>query len=191
MTSAVYQIITDRIISMLETGTCPWNRPWNKLNAYPQNYVSRRTYHGLNFLILAMEGRELPFYLTYKQAHDLGGTIKKGERGMPITYWQLLKSKTQTNKDGTPKTVPLLRYYTVFNAAQIDGITFPKVESRTGTEFNPIETAEGIVSNWRQAPEIRHGYNHASYCSATDAIQMPSPGSFDSPAHYYATLFHE
>lgn len=176
---------------MLETGTCPWHRPWNKLTTYPQNYVSRRSYNGLNFLILTMEGRELPFYLTYKQAHDLGGTVKKGERGMPIVYWQILKSKTQTDQDGNPKKVPLLRYYTVFNASQIDGIDFPTVPSRTGTEFNPITAAEAVVSNWRHAPTIEHGFNSARYCPATDTIQMPSPGSFDTPAHYYATLFHE
>lgn len=191
MKSAVYQIITDRIITMLETGTCPWHRPWNKLHAYPQNYVSRRSYNGLNFLILAMIGYEVPYFLTYKQAHDLGGTVKKGERGMPITYWQILKSKTQTDTDGTPKKVPLLRYYTVFNASQIDGITFPTVPSRTGTEFNPIAQAESVVSNWRQGAQIQHGFNRASYSSATDTIQMPSPGSFDSPEAYYATLFHE
>lgn len=190
MNSAVYSIITDRIIAMLEAGTCPWNRPWNKLNAYPQNFITRRAYNGLNFLILAMEGRELPFYLTYKQAQDLGGTVRKGERGMPITYWQLLKSKTQTNADGTPKTFPLLRYYTLFNAAQIDGIDFPTVPSRTGTEFNPIAQAEAVVANFH-GPKIEHGYNKACYSSATDTLKMPSPGSFDSPEHYYATLFHE
>lgn len=191
MNTAVYEVITERIVSLLETGTCPWRRPWNKLNAYPQNYVTRRSYHGLNFLILALIGHELPYFLTYNQVTELGGTVKKGTRGTPIVFWQILKSKTKTDAKGEAKKVPLLRYYTVFNASQIEGIQFPKVPSRTGTQFNPIATAEGIVSNWRQAPRIEHGFNAASYCPSSDTLQMPSPGSFDSPAHYYATLFHE
>jgi antirestriction protein ArdC len=190
MNNEVYTVITNRIVSMLEQGTCPWRRPWNKLNAYPQNYVSRRSYHGFNFLILALIGHELPYFLTYKQATELGGTVKKGEKGMPIIYWQLLKSKTQTDTKGEPKKIPLLRYYTVFNASQIDGIQFPTVPSRTGTEFNPITQAEAVVSRFT-GPKIEHGFNSARYCPTTDTLQMPSPGSFDSPAHYYATLFHE
>lgn len=191
MNNAVYTIITDRIVSMLEQGTCPWRRPWNRLTAYPQNYVSRRSYHGLNFLILAMIGYELPYFLTYNQTHEMGGNVKKGEKGMPIVFWQLLKSKDQKDAKGEPKKIPLLRYYTVFNASQVEGIEFPKVESRTGTEFNPIAEAERIVSNWRQGPTIEHGFSRACYSSTSDRIQMPSPGSFDNPQAYYATLFHE
>ena len=103
---------------------------------------------------------------------------------------QLLKSKTETKADGTPKTFPLLKYYTVFNATQIEGIEFPAVPSRTGTDFNPIATAEAVVAGFK-GPTIEHGYNRACYSSSTDVLKMPSPGSFDSPEHYYATLFHE
>lgn len=190
MKTDTYQIITDRIVSLLESGTCPWRRPWNKLSAFPANYTSGRTYNGLNFLLLSVIGHEVPFYLTFKQVSDLGGTVKKGSRGLPITYWQLLKSKTEKKADGTPKTFPLLRYYTVFNAAQIDGIEFPAVPSRTGTEFNAIAAAEAVVAGFK-GPTIEHGFNRACYSSATDILKMPSPGSFDSPEHYYATLFHE
>jgi antirestriction protein ArdC len=190
MNSAVYDIITERIVSMLNEGVCPWRRPWNKLNAYPQNYVSGRTYHGFNFLILALIGYEIPYFLTYKQATEKGGAVKKGEKGMPIIYWQLLKSKTKTDTKGEPKKIPLIRYYTVFNAAQIEGIEFPTVTSRTGFEFNPIAQAEKVVAGF-SGPKIEHGFNSARYYPATDTLQMPSPGSFDTPADYYATLFHE
>ena len=92
MNSDTYQIITDRIVSLLESGTCPWRRPWNKLNTFPGNYASGRTYHGINFLLLCVIGHEVPYYLTFKQVSELGGTVKKGSKGLPITYWQLLKS---------------------------------------------------------------------------------------------------
>lgn len=191
MNSDTYQIITDRIVSLLESGTCPWRRPWNRIEAFPANYTTGRTYHGLNFLLLCMIGHELPYYLTFKQVSELGGTVKKGSRGLPITYWQLLKSKTETKADGTPKTFPLLRYYTVFNASQIEGIEFPTVTSRTGTGFNPIAVAEAVVAGFKNGPTIEHGFKSACYSSSTDVLEMPSPGSFDSPERYYSTLFHE
>jgi antirestriction protein ArdC len=190
MNNEVYTIITDRIVSMLNEGVCPWRRPWNRMNAFPSNFTTRKTYNGFNFFLLCTIGHEVPFYLTYRQASELGGNVRKGEQGLPITYWKLLKSE-ELNSKGEPKTVPLLRYYTVFNASQIDGITFPKVESRTGSTFEPLTEADAIVSNWRQGPKIEHGYNRACYCPTTDTLQMPSQTSFDSPEAYYSTLFHE
>jgi len=190
MNTAVYSVITERIVSMLEQGTCPWRRPWNRMNAFPANFTTRKTYNGFNFFLLCTIGHEVPFYLTYRQATELGGNVRKGEQGLPITYWKLLKSE-ELDSRGEPKKIPLLRYYTVFNASQVEGIEFPKVESRTGTSFNPIEQAEAVVSNWRQAPAITHGYTRACYQPSADTLQMPSPSSFDSPEAYYSTLFHE
>jgi len=190
MKSEVYDIITDRIVSMLETGTCPWRRPWNRMTGYPQNFASGRQYNGLNLFLLCTIGYEVPQFLTFNQVIERKGTIKKGSKGMPIVYWKLLKSE-QLDAKGEPKKVPLLRYYTVFNASQIEGISFPTVPSRTGSTFEPLTEAERIVSNWRHGPTISHGFAQASYCPDTDTIQMPSPSSFDSPHAYYATLFHE
>jgi len=191
MNTATYEIITERIVSMLNEGTCPWRRPWNRLNAFPQNFASHRQYNGINLFLLSVIGHELPFYLTFKQLVELGGTVKKGSKGMPIVYWKLLKSKTQTDAKGDPKAVPLLRYYTVFNASQVDGIEFPKVESRTGSTFEPLAEAERIVTGWTTGPKVEHGFAQACYCPTTDILQMPSPPSFDSAESYYATLFHE
>jgi antirestriction protein ArdC len=190
MSNAVYEVITERIVSMLNEGVCPWRRPWNRMNAFPANFTTRKTYNGFNFFLLCTIGHEVPFYLTYRQATELGGNVRKGEQGLPITYWKLLKSEELDSK-GEPKKIPLLRYYTVFNASQIEGVEFPKVANRTGSTFEPVTEAERIVSNWKHAPKIAHGYAQASYCPDTDTIQMPSPGSFDSSEAYYSTLFHE
>lgn len=190
MNNEVYTIITDRIVSLLETGTCPWHRPWNRMTGFPQNFATGRHYQGLNLFLLAVIGYEVPQFLTFNQVTERNGTIKKGSKGMPIVYWKLLKSE-QLDTKGEPKRIPLLRYYTVFNAAQIEGITFPTVPSRTGSTFEPLTEAERIVSNWRHCPSIEHGFAQASYCPDTDTIQMPSAGSFDSPHAYYSTLFHE
>lgn len=189
MNNEVYIIITERIVSMLNEGVCPWRRPWNRMNAFPANFTTRKTYHGFNFFLLSTIGHEVPFYLTYRQATELGGNVRQGEKGLPITYWKLLKSE-ELDSRGEPKKIPLLRYYTVFNASQIEGVEFPTVQSRTGTEFNPITQAESVVAGFN-GPKIVHGYAQASFCPSTDTIQMPNPGSFNSPQAYYATLFHE
>ena len=85
----------------------------------------------------------------------------------------------------------MLRFYTVFNASQIEGIQFPEVPKRSGTEFMPSEAAESVVALWPDGPRILHGMARASYAVKEDEIQMPSRDSFDSPAEYYGTLFHE
>lgn len=190
MKTTVYDIITERIVSLIESGTCPWRRPWNRMSAYPQNYATHRQYNGINLFLLSVIGHEVPHYLTFKQVVDLRGTVKTGAKGMPIVYWKLLKSE-ELDAKGDPKMVPLLRYYTVFNAGQIDGIEFPKVESRTGITFEPLAEAERIVTGWTTGPKVEHGFAQACYCPSTDTVQMPSASSFDSAEGYYATLFHE
>ncbi len=190
MKTDIYQIVTDRIVSALEKGVCPWRRPWSTLAISPFNYDSQTRYKGVNWFLLTVLGYELPYFLTYKQVTDLNGTVKKGSKGIPVVFWKMME-KQPTKEGEKVKKVPLLRYYTVFNASQIEGIEFPAVNNRTGTEFNPVAIAEAVVAGWTGKPVIEHGYRQACYIPAQDVVRMPSPGSFDSPSAYYSTLFHE
>lgn len=190
MNTKVYEIITERIISLLNEGVCPWRRPWNRLPLAPQNFASGRRYTGINMFLLYAIGYEVPLFLTFKQVTERGGSVKKGSKGVPVVFWSLLEGK-ELDAEGQARKIPFLRYYTVFNASQIDGVLFPKVESRTGESFKPLDEAERIVAGWVGAPCIVHGFARACYHPALDKIEMPSPDSFDSPAAYYATLFHE
>jgi antirestriction protein ArdC len=190
MKTDIYQIVTDRIIAALEKGVCPWRRPWSTLSISPRNYHSQTPYKGINWFLLTVLGYELPYFLTYKQVTDLKGTVKSGSKGVPVVFWKVME-KQPTKEGEKVKKVPLLRYYTVFNASQIEGITFPEVGNRTGTEFNPVAIAEGLVAGWTGKPKIEHGYRQACYVPSQDVVRMPSPGSFDNPAAYYSTLFHE
>ena len=85
----VYQKITDKIITSLEEGTRPWFKPWNAENAAgritkPLKY-DFEPYNGINILNLWMEAEEqgfsAPVWMTFKQAKDLGGQVRKGEKG--------------------------------------------------------------------------------------------------------------
>ena len=108
MAETVYQIVTDRIIHLLEEGVCPWRRPWKATPA--QNLVSRRPYQGINSLVLNSLAFDSPYWVTFKQAKDLDGNVKRGEHGTAVIFWKWLERETE---DGQPDTFPILRYYTI------------------------------------------------------------------------------
>lgn len=181
----VYEIITDRIIESLTKGVVPWRKPWK--TETPKNVVSGKEYRGVNVLLLGSSPLESPWWLTFNQARDLGGTVKKGERGTPVVFWKVYDKKSEADSDPDRRFV--LRYYTVFNVAQCEGVNAPPAVSRPA--FNPIEACERIVSGFEGKPRIDHGGSRAFYNPIEDRIQMPVRESFVSSEEYYSTLFHE
>jgi len=190
----VYSLITERIISMLEQETIPWKKPWKGGQAaFPKNFITGRPYSGINAFLLAMTPFESPYFLTFKQANEKGGHIRKGEKGFPIIYCNITSAKKEDKETGETKTETFgfLRYYTVFNLAQTEGITIPFPEGETVKEFHSLEDCEAIRQGYRGSPEIIHKEQRAYYSPFMDTINMPRPGTFDSQEGYYATLFHE
>jgi antirestriction protein ArdC len=191
MKKDVYQIVTDQIISQLEAGTVPWRKPWKAENGgNPANFISRKPYRGVNWFMLTFSPYASPYWLTFKQAQSLGGCVRKGEKGTPIVFWNWVDSKTEKRADGTPKKVPFLKYFTVFNVEQCDGLDIP-TWSAPSAEFNPIEEAEKIVAGMPKAPRISHGGARAFYRPSDDSVTMPPRESFDTEGNYYSVLFHE
>jgi antirestriction protein ArdC len=187
----VYSIITERIIAQLEEGTVPWRKPWKAQNGgNPANFGSRKTYRGINWFLLSFSPYSCPFWLTYKQAAEIGGNVRKGEKGTPVVFWNWVDSKTEKDASGKPKKIPFLKHYTVFNVEQCDGINWTP-EVIEGAEFNPIAEAESIVKSMPRAPALAHGGDRAYYRPSTDSVQMPTPETFDTAGNYYSTLFHE
>lgn len=179
----VYEIVTARIIESLNNGVVPWRKPWNV--DMPKNLVSGKDYRGVNVLLLQSTPYSSPWWLTYNQARNLRGFVRKGEKGMPVVFWKIWERETP---NGTEKSF-LLRYYTVFNAEQCQGIKVPPTMPRAA--FDPIEECERIVHSYANPPRIEHGGNRACYTPALDRIDMPLRESFESAAEYYSTLFHE
>ena len=189
----VYDIITDRIVSLLESGTVPWRKPWNTQAGCPKNLVSKREYRGINVFLLHCLGYELPYFLTYRQAKKRGGHVRQGERGCPVVFWKCdwrPKPADGDDEERAGATVPLLRYYTVFNVAQCEGIEYP-LPSRVEREHTPVTAAENIVQGMPHAPHVEHGSRQACYVPSLDSVRMPRPEVFESGEAYYATLFHE
>jgi len=195
LAKSVYEIITERILEKLEAGTVPWHKPWSAGGA-PRNLVSGKEYRGVNIFVLGCQGFTSPYWLTFKQAKQLGGSVRKGERGTPCILWKWINRSDENAESGDTETkqIPLIRYYNVFNIEQCDGLTHKRLEARAEERapFNPIEAAEAIVSGYPEPPAIAHdGRGSAYYRPATDSIHLPEQETFDSEAHYYATLFHE
>jgi antirestriction protein ArdC len=195
MAKSVYEIVTERILEKLEAGTVPWHKPWAG-GGCPKNLVSGKEYRGVNVLLLGSQDFTSPYWVTFKQAKQLGGTVRKGERSTPCIFWKFLARDTKSPVTGEIKTkqIPLVRYYSVFNVEQCDDISHKRLETQAEepAPFNPIEAAEAIVSGYPEPPTISHdGRGSAYYRPATDSIHMPKQETFDSEEHYYATLFHE
>ncbi len=186
MKNDVYQIITDRIIRLLESGTVPWHKPWKGGSEAPKNFVSRKTYRGINFFLLSAAGYSSPFWLTFKQVKSLNGWVKPGEKSFPVVFWKILEETT----GGESKKIPFLRYHSVFNVAQCEGITVPTPPEVTG-EFHPIDECEAMVTDMPRRPTIGHSGGRACYSPVQDVITMPESKLFETPEAYYATLFHE
>lgn len=192
----LYQTVTDRILFALDQGTVPWKRPWSVEGGIHVNLKSKKAYRGVNQLLLDLaamaEGYTSPYWVSFKQAQDLGGSVKKGEKSTLITFWKRIEVK-DVNAPGGKKKIALLRYYRVFNVAQCEGIEdkVPATVTADGTEFDPIESAEYIVENMPNKPPVSHGGDRACYSPMLDAVTMPHRKQFVGESEYYSTLFHE
>jgi antirestriction protein ArdC len=185
--STVYEIITDRIIDSLSHGVVPWRKPWR--SEKPKNLISKKDYRGVNVLLLHAAPFESPHWLTFNQAKGLGGSVKKGERGTPVVFWKITEDKKRRDKRGNPEKSFLLRYYTVFNVAQCEGVKVPPPAPRP--DLDPIQECERIVLGFGDRPEIENGGDLAAYSPSKDRIRMPPRSAFFSAPEYYSTLFHE
>ncbi|MFZ4780297.1 MAG: ArdC family protein [Terrimicrobiaceae bacterium] len=190
MNRDIYQTITDRFVEQLKKGTVPWQKPWFGV----QNIVSRKQYRGINALLLGSTEFQSPFWLSFKQALDLGGHIKKGEKSTPVIYYKLFDRHDEAGNaiirgDGRAARVPFIRWANVFNLDQTEGITPPAITAGQSAG-QPLEKAAEIVVNAKLCP-IHHTGFAALYSPQDDIIRMPPRSSFRSPEDYHLTLFHE
>lgn len=185
----VYEIVTKTMIEKLEAGTVPWKKPW-QAGGLQKNLVTKKAYRGINQFLLDLSGYDTPYWLTYKQAKDLGGHIKKGEKSQIIVFWNWIKNEK------TGEEYPLFRYYRGFNLDQTEGLQDHKDKILADMEieklnFKPIEACEAVVNNWLGKPPITHSGNRACYSPFLDKITMPAKENFHGVQEYYSTIFHE
>ena len=199
--STLYEEITNKIIAALEDGVNPWAKPWQGVSygAF-RNAITNRPYRGMNIILLnlmaMMNGYIDPRWLTFRNADQLGGRVRKGEKGAPILFWKFLPIKDREGDaasekvdDEDQKVIPFARAYTVFNVEQCEGLELPPLDPeevmKTDQENN--ELAERILA----LPKLKHGGNKAYYLPVPDLVVLPHQSTFEHPDFYFSTGYHE
>jgi len=179
----IYDTITERICTMLQSGVAPWQKPWQVNRGLPRNFVSKRPYSGINTWLLHSCQFESPYWLTYRQAQEQGAQVKRGEKSCPVVFWREIE--TEDRKTGEAKSFPMLRFYYLFNLAQVQGLK--------DTPVSTVEpsVASSILSGYKDAPQVKHGFASAFYSPSDDTVSMPDKSHFATEGDYYATLYHE
>jgi antirestriction protein ArdC len=191
----LYREVTDQIVAELKTGARPWVMPWSRtarLNV-PANAVTGRPYSGVNALLLFMTRRHgwpLPRFLTFKQALEAGGCVRKGEHGFRVVF---VKDYSKIDEDQEePHRVRFLKKSVVFNVAQCDGLP---VKFTTPPEPLNSHQRDALIDEFivTTGASIREDYkaDRAGYAEGLDCIVLPRFEMFRGKPEYYATIFHE
>jgi antirestriction protein ArdC len=197
----VYSRITNKIIADLEKGVRPWFKPWNAVHMEGRISMPLRStgdaYRGINVIMLwaaAMEKQYTsPHWLTFKQALEFGGSVRKGEKGELVVYANSI-TRTEIDDNGAEneRQIPFLKGYTVFNSEQCDGLPVHFSAPTPTPALTPLERIESADRFFAATgADIRHGGNRAYYRISEDHIQMPPFETFRDAESYAATLAHE
>ena len=202
MSKDIHADITQRFIEALENGTRPWERDW--LTYGLPTRATGQQYRGINMLILADQAEQCgytnPNWLTYNQAAELGGNVRKGEKSTAIVFYkqsQLVDGEGAPVADanGKDKSLWLLRRYNVFNVEQIDGLPegkfAPPVMPTTQLERNEIDKAAEAALRSTGAQIDNDGNGRAFYRPSTDSIHLPRFEAFLNVGGYLTTMAHE
>lgn len=201
MDKKVCDMVTERILAAMDAGVVPWQKPWVGGFNLSTSYVTRKPYSLLNQFLLPTAGE----YITYKQAENLGGYVKKGAKASKVVFWnilnydangKLIKNLAEAKQQGVKiaKTIPYLKQWSVFNIADCEGI------EPHGTD----ELPKGAVEN-RDAEKVLNDYltreniriersnlsSQAYYNLSCDMIRLPRIDQFAETSEYYSTAFHE
>ena len=194
----VYQMVTDRIIAMLEQGDIPWERPWTGAGRYAIKRSSGKPYSILNQMLLGNPGE----YLSFNECKKLGGKIRKGAKAKIVVFWKIMEypkkdsnGKPVVDGNGAVKmqSIPFLKYSQVFHIDDCEGVE-PKHYEETLRDFDPIDMAEEVIDGYvqRSGITLEHAkQGRAYYSPEADKVVLPIKEQFTSEAGYYGTAFHE
>jgi antirestriction protein ArdC len=199
----LYREITDKIIAELERGIVPWVQPWTSTRqlctlGLPVNGLTRRSYSGINILLLwsAFEERGFasPYWVTFKQCIAMGGSVRKGEHGTHVYFADKFvpqKEKARAVETGDePNSIAFLKRYTVFNAEQCDGLLKGLIAPPVAkSEWQIVPEAEALIA--ATGADFRIGGDQAFYVPSEDFIRIPNQTAYTDQINYYRSAFHE
>jgi antirestriction protein ArdC len=195
----LYSDVTARILAELEQGAAPWIKPWSATAGanVPANAVSNRPYSGCNVILLWLargRGWPTPRFVTFKQALEVGGAVRKGEHGTKVYFVKQLRvaDKSPDATEGDERLIPMLREYTVFNVAQCEGLPERIISDKPQRVRNP-DTRDALADEFlaTTGADIREGHGEAYYVPSQDFISLPAFAAFKGADHFYNVAFHE
>ena len=189
----VYEMVTNRIIEALEQGKIPWEKPWVGVDGEAQkNLISKKSYRGINTILLSIYAPDEEWFLTFKQAREKGGQVRAGAKGIPVVYWNFVLVDTD-DKDSNGKTIQkrlgFLKYYTVFALKDVDGIERPVTAEKPVTSVIQRCTSAEVLLSQAEVKYIKG--DRAYYSPIDDYIGLPEVEQFKSQEHFYGTALHE
>jgi antirestriction protein ArdC len=193
----LYTEVSARIVAELERGAAPWVKPWSATAGQnvPQNAVTNRPYSGCNVILLWLarnRGWPTPRFLTFKQAIEAGGNVRKGEHGTKVYFVKQLQVKNGEGEEAETRLVPMLREYTVFNVDQCENLPDSVRAGKPMRVRNP-DTRDALAEEFLRATgaDIREGHGEAFFVPSHDFISMPAFEAFKGADHFYNVTFHE
>jgi antirestriction protein ArdC len=189
-----YERITAAIQNALSSDLPAWRKPWRTIResgaaTIPRNAITGHSYRGINVPLLWCRQDQDMRFLTYRQASEHGGHVKRGGHGQTVVFWQKRQLKSRDdNGEETERSALLLKTYTVFNISQTDGVQLPKVRDAVAPQDPPVIMVDVFA---KLDATVRHGGDQACYAPGPDVICMPRPEAFSSPDAYAATGLHE
>jgi antirestriction protein ArdC len=194
----LYAEVSARIVAELKAGAAPWIKPWSATAGMntPCNSVTNRPYSGCNVILLWMAqaaGYRTPRFLTFRQALELGGNVRKGEHGTKVYFIKQLQVRDKGADDETAtRLIPMLREYTVFNVDQCENLP-TRVTMPSSIKLRNKDERDAIIDQFLacSGATIREGFGEAYYRPSDDLISLPRFEAFKSAAQFYAVAFHE
>ena len=190
----IYAEVTNRIITQLEQGVIHWKSPYFSKVGFPRNFATGNPYHGINVFLLGSLRYTSPYFLTFIQAKELGGHIRKGEHGSLVVKYGTYTKETEgtVSAEASEEHRKYLKAYTVFHASQVEGIAFPEAENVPELPANAAcDRARAMVAGMPKAPAIHSGTAIPCYRRSSDSVHMPERRFFTSEEAFFSTLFHE
>jgi len=192
----LHKEITDRILARLKAGVVPWRQPWSGkgFGVMPRNAATSRAYSGANVLLLWSRAQESGFtdprWLTFKQALEAGGNVRKGEKGECVVY---VSHVERIDEDGQKRRIPFLKAYTVFNVSQCDNLPAKIVDPAGAARQWNNDARDGLAEAFIHSTgaSVRHGEARAYYTPVRDYVNLPAFETFKSASAYYGVAFHE
>ena len=189
----IYSTVTERVLKQMEQGVIPWHKTWRA--GLPKNTVSGKEYRGVNILVLGLADHASRYWLTYRQALQLGGHVRKGERSTPVIYWkwrtpeEIAKRAAATGNEEIAPCVPFVS--AVFNLDQTEGVPPPADDIQHHPE-DRLKAADQMLDVMPDKPEIVHAVTaNPVYSPGLDRVTLPHLSQFESADDYYSVLFHE